>query len=58
MADTRMSLKDYEDSLRGGLWDEEEIQKAIDEMKQAEIGKIKADCWEKVSEDEFIIFAM
>lgn len=58
MEDIRMNLKDYEDSLRGGLNDEEDIKVTIEEMKEAKVGTIKANCWEKVAADEYVIFSM
>lgn len=50
-----MTLMDYEESLKSGLVDEEEIAEIIEEMKKAKVGAIKANCWEKIGEDEFII---
>lgn len=58
MNDYRITIKDYYENLIGCLWDEEEAKAEIEEMKAAKVGTIKPDCWEKIGEDEFIIFVM
>ena len=50
------SLDDYRDSLPEGLNDEEEVDKEIETMEAAKVGTVKANCWEKLSEDLFLIY--
>lgn len=54
--DYLMSIDDYYDSLIGGLNDPEEAKNEILEIRQAPIGRIKANCWEKVDENHIIVF--
>ena len=56
--DTRMDLRSYAESLIGGLSDDREIRAELREMQEAKVGYIKANCWEKVGEDEYIIYSM
>lgn len=53
-----MDLRSYEENLLGGLNNHEEVVKEIEEMKTAKVGTLKPNCWKKVSENEFEIFAM
>lgn len=56
MEDITMTSEEYYYSLIGCLWDEEEAQAEVDEMRAAKIGTLKANCWAKVNEDKYIIF--
>lgn len=56
--DTVMDLASYKESLIGGLNDLEEVEKEILEMQNAKVGTIKPNCWEKVSEDSFLVYGL
>lgn len=53
-----MNLRSYEESLIGGLMDADEVNEIIAEMKNAKVGTIKPDCWEKISDTEFKIYVL
>lgn len=56
--DIIMDSKSYFESLIGGLMDEEEAKKEVEEMRAAKVGTIKPNCWKKIGEDEFIIYSL
>lgn len=58
MNDVIMTSQDWYDSLIGGLWDEDEAREEVEEMRKAKVGTIKPNYWEKIAEDEYIIFEM
>lgn len=58
MEDAIMTIQEYYDSLIGGLWDEDEAQAEVEEMRSAKVGTIKPNCWEKIGEDEYLIYSL
>lgn len=58
MNDVIMTSQDWYDSLIGGLRDEDEAREEVEEMRRAKVGTIKPNCWEKIAEDEYIIYEM
>lgn len=54
----RIDIESYRESLTGGLLDEQEIAKEIEEVKAAKVGTIKPNCWEKVSDTEIELYEL
>lgn len=53
-----MDIESYKESLIGGLHDEEEANAEIEEMRNAKVGTLKPNCWEKIGDDKFSIYAL
>lgn len=58
MKDLIMDIESRRESLIGGLWDEEEVNAEIEEMRNAKVGTIKPECWEKLDDDKFLIYSL
>lgn len=56
--DFTMDLQSYKESLIGGGFDLQEVNAMLEEMEAAKVGTIKANCWEKISESEYIIYSL
>lgn len=54
----KMDLESYKESLKGGLFNEEEVEEIIEEMRTARPGTIKPQWWWKRADDEYEIFDM
>lgn len=56
MDDFIMTSEELYEALIGGCWEPDDAQAWVTEMREAKVGTLKADCWEKIGADEFIIF--